>query len=115
VSDIVRRIQRDTDVANKGMNAASAQVERGRALALKAGDALKQILQQSESVAHRIGSVAEANEEQLSRSQQIAHGVGEMSSIGRQTAKDTVEIAEAAANVRHLSEQLRRMVEHFQV
>ena len=115
VSDIVRRIQKDTDVATKGMSAAAAQVERGRALALKAGDALKQILEQSESVAHRINSVAEANEYQLSSSRQIAHGVGEMSSIGRQTAKDTVEIAQAAGNVRELSEQLRKMVEHFRV
>lgn len=115
VSQIVRRIQNDTDVASKGMIAAAKQVERGRSLALKAGDALKQILDQSESVAQRISSVAEANEEQLSRSQQIAHGVGEMSSIGRQTAKDTVEIAQAADNVRTLSEQLHRMIQHFRL
>ncbi|TAE30314.1 MAG: methyl-accepting chemotaxis protein [Candidatus Kapaibacterium sp.] len=115
VSDIVRRIQKDTDIANKGMVAASAQVERGRGLALKAGEALKQIVAQSESVAHRISSVAEANEQQLSRGKQIANGVGEMSAIGRQTAKDTVQIAQLSTNIRQLAEQLRRMVEHFRV
>jgi methyl-accepting chemotaxis protein len=115
VTTIVRRIQQDTDVATKGMGAAATQVERGRDLAVKAGEALKLILSQTENVAHRIKSVAEANEQQLSTSKQIAHGVGEMSSIGRQTAQDTVQIAKAADNLRGLSERLRGMVEHFRV
>jgi len=113
VTQSVRRIQTNTNIAAQDMTAATAQVERGRELALKADEALHRILSQTENVAKRITAVSEANEQQVSVSHQIAHSVGEMSSISRQTARDTVHIAQLAENLRHISERLQAMVHHF--
>jgi methyl-accepting chemotaxis protein len=113
VSDIVRRIHHDTMAASQDMNAATLQVQRGRELALKAGEALQHILTQTDNVARRIGFVADANQQQLTTTQQIALGVGEMSVISRQTAKDTTQIAAASDNLKKLSLRLQTMVAHF--
>jgi methyl-accepting chemotaxis protein len=114
VAGMVASIQRNTESATGAITEATRQVDKGRALAVKAGEALGQILGETKNVAHRIHSVAEANQQQLETSQQIALGVGEMGIISRQTAKDVTVIVNYAEHLRDMSEHLRTMVQHFQ-
>ena len=113
VAGMVASIQRNTESATGAITEATRQVDKGRALAVKAGEALGQILGETKNVASRINSVADANKQQLETSQQIALGVGEMGLISRQTAKDITAIANYAENLRDMSEHLRTMVQHF--
>lgn len=114
VAGMVASIQRNTESATGAITEATRQVDKGRALAVKAGGALEQILGETKNVAQRINSVANANQQQLETSQQIALGVGEMGAISRQTAKDISAIAGYAEHLRDMSEHLRTMVQHFQ-
>ncbi len=113
VAGMVASIQRNTESATGAITEATRQVDKGRALAVKAGEALGQILGETKNVASRINSVADANKQQLETSQQIALGVGEMALISRQTAKDITAIANYAEHLRDMSEHLRTMVQHF--
>ncbi|MFY7997335.1 MAG: methyl-accepting chemotaxis protein [Candidatus Kapaibacteriota bacterium] len=114
VAGMVAQIQLNTNSATGAISEATRQVEKGRSLAVQAGEALHQILGETKNVAHRINSVAEANQSQLDTSQQIALGVSEMGSISRQTAQDVTAIAQYAEHLRLMSQQLRTMIQHFQ-
>lgn len=113
VAGIIHRIEHDTQAAVTDMASATQQVEKGRELALKAGDALQSILTRTDMVAQRMSLVAQANEQQLSTSQQIAHSVSEMGAISSQISQDIAHITDVSHNVHQVSLELHTMMQQF--
>lgn len=113
VAGIIHRIEHDTQAAVTDMASATLQVEKGRELALKAGDALQSILTRTDMVAQRMSLVAQANEQQLSTSQQIAHSVGEMGAISSQISQDIAHIRDVSQSVHQVSRDLHTMMQQF--
>src|SRR5690606_38751196 len=72
IGAMIGRVQAETAEAVSAMEAGSAEVEEGMALADRAGDALKAIVAGAEETEAMVGQIAAASEEQSTTSEQMA-------------------------------------------
>ncbi len=115
IGEMIKKIQGDTGGAVKSMNLGTEEVEKGKALADKAGVSLKEIIQGSVEVVDVVNQVAAASEEQSSASEQISRNIEAISSVTQESAAGTQQIARAAEDLNRLTERLQNLVGAFKV
>ena len=99
IAGMIKKIQSDTTGAVQSMEEGTQEVERGIALADKAGTSLKEIVGVSQKVTDMVTQIAAASEEQSSASEQISKNVEAISKVTSETAQGTQQIARAAEDL----------------
>ncbi len=115
IAEMIQRIQSETGEAVSAIDAGNAEVERGKKLADKAAEALREIVQGSDKVADLVSQVAAASEQQSSAAEQISRNIEGISSVSSESASGTQQIANAANDLNHLTENLRILISRFKV
>ncbi|CUS77264.1 methyl-accepting chemotaxis protein [Candidatus Kryptonium thompsonii] len=115
ISDMIKKIQNDTNEVVQIMKSGLEVAETGIRLADKANLALKQIVQNAEDVASLISEISRANKEQSRVSEDISKAVESISSIAEQTSAGVHQIAKAVDDLSKLTEKLRQIVMRFNI
>jgi methyl-accepting chemotaxis protein len=115
IAVMIKQIQLDTSDAVSSMNQGTAEVEKGKASAHKAGESLKQIIKGSEEVVDMVNQVAAASEEQSSAAEQISKNIDSINNVTHETAQGIQQIARASEDLSNLTVNLQDMVARFKV
>jgi len=112
---MIRQIQKDTKDAVLSMEEGTKEVDGGKALANKAGESLKEIVNSSQKVLDVIAQVAAASEEQSTTAEQISRNVEAISSVAQESASGTQQIAHAAEDLNRLTLNLEGLISKFKL
>ncbi|MDP1994142.1 MAG: methyl-accepting chemotaxis protein, partial [Ignavibacteria bacterium] len=99
IAVMINQIQKDTGGAVESMNRGTEEVEKGKVLADKAGQSLKEIIVGVEQVVDMSTQVAAASEEQSSAAEQISKNIEAISSVTHESAAGVQQIARAAEDL----------------
>jgi methyl-accepting chemotaxis protein len=112
---MIKQIQKDTGGAVESMKLGTVEVEKGKALADKAGESLSEIIKGAQEVVDIITQVATASQEQSSAAEQISKNIESISTVTQQSAAGVHEIARASEDLNRLTNNLSDMVSHFKI
>ncbi len=115
IAAMIKQIQKDTVEAVVSMDEGTSEVEKGRLLADKAGESLKQIITGAENVVDIITQVAAASEEQSTASEQISKNIEAISSVIEQSSAGIQQIARAAEDLGRLTLNLESLISKFKI
>ncbi len=115
IATMIRQIQSDTEGAVVSMQQGTEEVEKGKALAEKAGQSLKEIITGAQDVVDMSTQVAAASEEQSSAAEQISKNIESISSVTQQSAAGVQQIARAAEDLNRLTLNLQELVSRFKI
>jgi methyl-accepting chemotaxis protein len=115
IAAMIKEIQKDTDGAVTSMEEGTAEVEKGKQLADKAGQSLIQIINGAGQVADIVTQVAAASEEQSSASEQISKNIEAISSVTQQSAAGIQQVARAAEDLNRLTTDLENLISRFKI
>ena len=110
---MIKQIQKDTSGAVESMQLGTVEVEKGKALADRAGVSLSEIISGAQEVVDIITQVATASQEQSSAAEQISKNIESISTVTHQSASGVHEIARASEDLNRLTNNLSDMVSHF--
>jgi methyl-accepting chemotaxis protein len=113
ITQMIKGIQEGTDVAVHSMEAGVQEVDKGRELADKAGDHLKEIVNISSQTLAMIEQIAKASEEQSNAAEQVSKNIESISSVSRETAQGAEQSSKAADDLTKQAESLNNMVKNF--
>lgn len=118
VADEVRTLaQRAAKAANETADLIEGSIENaknGKSIAEKAGQALKEIRQNSENVAQIISEIAAASKEQSDGIEQITRAVGQMDQVTQQNASAAEECAASSEELSSQADTLKEIVGDLQ-
>jgi methyl-accepting chemotaxis protein len=115
IGEMISTIQSDTKVAVDSMIVGAEEVERGKKLALRAGDSLGNIIDVSDQVMDVINQVAAASEEQSSAVEQININVEQISEVTQRSTLSIDEIIQSADSLNQLTSNLNALLGKFKV
>lgn len=115
IATMIKQIQRDTEEAVVAMQQGTDEVEKGKRLADKAGDSLREIISGADSVVEIITQVAAASEQQSATSEQISKNIEAISSVTQQSAAGVQQIARAAEDLNRLTNNLENLISKFKI
>jgi len=115
IATMIKQIQSDTSEAVHSMNKGTEQVEKGKSLANKAGESLKEIIEASVKVLDEVNLVASASEEQSSAAEQIGKNVEAISSVTQESAAGIQQVARAAEDLNRLTDNLQGLIAKFKI
>ncbi len=115
IASMIKQIQRDTEEAVVSMKQGTAEVEKGKELADKAGQSLKSIIHSAEEVVDMSTQVAAASEQQSATAEQISKNIEAISSVTQQSTAGVQQIARAAEDLNNLTLNLQELIAMFKI
>ncbi len=115
IGTMIKAIQEETRGAVTAMDEGVREVEKGTAEAAKSGDALREILEQINSVTMQVNQIATAAEEQTATTGEISNNMHQITDVVQQTARGAEESASSASQLAGLAEDLQRLVGQFRL
>ncbi|MDP3683593.1 MAG: methyl-accepting chemotaxis protein, partial [Ignavibacteria bacterium] len=115
IAVMIKQIQHDTGGAVESMNKGTEEVEKGKALADKAGKSLREIIIGVEQVVDLSMQVAAASEEQSTAAEQISKNIEAISNVTHESAEGVQQIAGAAEDLNRLTVNLQQLTAQFKV
>jgi methyl-accepting chemotaxis protein len=115
ISNMIKKIQHDTDDAVHIMQQGTAEVEAGKALAAEASDALKEIIDITMDNAQRMEQLSIANEAQSAANDEISRVIEQIDNVSQQSAHGIQQISQSAENLYRLTGILQDMLTRFQL
>jgi methyl-accepting chemotaxis protein len=115
ITGMITTIQRESKGAVDAMQQGSHKVGEGIGLAERAGEALHEVLQSSESVLQMVQSIADAGKQQAAGSEAIAQNVDQIAAVALQSAEGVAHIAQTAATLHDLTQSLDERIAQFKV
>jgi len=112
---MIKQIQNDTSEAVLSMSKGTVEVERGKELAHKAGESLKEIIKASAEVVDEVNQVASASEEQSAAAEQISKNIEAISAVTNESAAGIQQVAHAAEDLNRLTEKLQQLLNRFKI
>ncbi len=113
IAVMIRQIQKDTAMAVESMQTGTDEVEKGKTMADKAGESLREIITGAEKVVDVATQVAAASEEQSSAAEQIGKNIEAISNVTAESASGTQQIAHAAEDLNRLTQNLQELLVRF--
>ncbi|MDP3830992.1 MAG: methyl-accepting chemotaxis protein, partial [Ignavibacteriaceae bacterium] len=113
IAQMIKKIQKDTTEAVGSMHEGKQEVEKGKALAMKADTVLTEIIVGAEKVSDIATQVAAASEEQSRTAEQISRNIEGISSVTQQSATGIQQIARAAEDLNQLTLSLQNSMNRF--
>jgi len=115
IANMIRGIQKETNMAVEAMNQGNQEVQKGIDLADRAGQALKDILNSTKEVLEMINQIAAASEEQSATSEEISKNVVSISKVIAESSRRVEDVAHASEDMAKLTERLRNLMMQFKV
>ncbi len=115
IAEMIRQIQKDTVNAVQSMEEGTEEVEKGKAMADKAGKSLSEIITGAEEVVDMVTMVAAASEEQSSAAEQISKNIESISNVTNESAAGIQQIARASEDLNKLTFNLQEMIAKFKI
>ena len=115
IGEMIRTIQFEIDNVVLSMNEATAKVNHGVSLTSKAGEALKEIVNNSNELEIMIQQMASAIEEMSTTSEQISREILDIANASRDTTQSSQETAQSAVSLSRLATDLQNMIKFFKV
>lgn len=115
ISEMIKTIQKETNVAVVAMEEGVNEVAKGTEKAAGSGRALEQILEKINAVTSQIHLVAVAAEEQTATTSEISNNMIKITEVIAGTSRGTQESAAAADELRENAEELQRQVQQFKL
>ncbi len=115
IATMIKQIQKDTVDAVVSMKAGTQEVERGKALADKAGDSLKKIITYAGDVVEMVNKVATSSEHQSLTADQISKNIDGITTVTHESAQGVQQIAVAAEDLNRLTNNLQELVTRFKI
>ena len=115
IASMIKQIQNVTSEAVESMAEGTQEVEKGRSLADKAGESLKEIIKGANQVVDVITQVAAASEEQSSASEQISKNIESISNVTNENAAGIQQIAKATEDLNQLAVNLQESISKFKL
>jgi methyl-accepting chemotaxis protein len=115
ITEMIKGIQKETTLAVNTMESGTAEVERGRELADRAGTSLNEIVTMAQRVTEMITQIATASEGQTSVAEQISQSIEHISSVTKETANGSEQSAAAAEELSRQADGLTEIVGRFKV
>ena len=115
IAGMIRQIQKDTSGAVESMTKGTEEVEKGKALADKAGKSLNEIIQGADKVVDIITQVAAASEEQSATSEQISKNIELINNVARESTTGIQQIAKASEDLSRLTNNLQELISKFNI
>jgi len=115
ISDMIHKIQYDTNEAVISMKSGISEVESGKELTQKAGMVLNEIVSGSEMVTDNIIQIATASEELSSTSIEIGKHVDGINNVTNDTSNSIIKISESTENLNRLTENLKDLISKFKI
>jgi methyl-accepting chemotaxis protein len=115
IAQMIKQIQKDTGEAVESMQLGTTEVEKGKMLTDRAGNALREIIANADEVVNIITQVASASHEQSAAAEQISKNIEAITSVTQQSAAGTQQIARAADDLNQLTNGLQNAVARFKI
>ena len=115
IGEMIKAIQKETGGAVEAMAQGVRQVEAGSTEAAKSGEALRDIMEQINSVAMQVSQIATAAEEQTSTTSEISSNMHQITEVVQITAKDAHESLTAASQMNGNAEELMNIINKFKI
>lgn len=115
IGEMIKAIQLETKGAVSSMDEGVKEVEKGTGEAAKSGDALKEILDQINTVTMQVSQIAIAAEQQTSNSGGISSNIQRITDAAQESAKGASNSAYAASRLASLAEELQKLVGRFKL
>lgn len=115
ISEMIKAIQVETRGAVGSMEEGVNEVERGTSEAARSGEALRDILDQINTVSMQVSQIATAAEQQTATTNEISKNIQQMTEVVQVTAKGSHESAVAASQLAGLAEGLEKLVSQFKI
>jgi methyl-accepting chemotaxis protein len=115
IGEMIKAIQSETRGAVSAMEKGVRQVESGTSEAAKSGAALREILEQVNSVAMQVNQIATAAEEQTATTSEISNNMQQITEVVSDTASGAHQSATAASQLNSNAEELQRLVGQFKL
>ena len=115
IAGMIKQIQKDTAYAVESIEEGTEEVNKGRNMANKAGDSLREIIGSSNKVVDDVNQVASASEEQSSTAEQISKSVEAISNVSNESATGVQLIAKSAEDLNRLTDNLQNLISKFKI
>jgi methyl-accepting chemotaxis protein len=115
IAVMIKQIQMDTSEAVDSIGKGTDEVAKGKILAGKAGESLKQIIHANIRVVDEINQVATASEEQSSTAEQISKSVESISNVTNETTMAIQQVAKSAEDLNRLTDNLQTLINRFKI
>lgn len=115
ISKTIKLIQQETKNAVSLMHQEVAEAEQGTIEAAKSGEALRDILDQIQSVTMQVNQIATAAEQQTATTGEITSNIQQITDVVQETAKGAQESATAANQLAGMAGELQNIVKQFRL
>ncbi len=115
ISQMIKNIQKDTVEAVVSIELGTEEVEKGREMANKAGESLKEIIGASNHVLDEVTMVASASEEQSATAEQISKNIEGINNISRESSEGIKKIAMSTEKLNELMNNLHVLIHRFKI
>jgi len=115
ISDMIKSIQKDVDVAIGSMNGVKVQVEAEVAFSTQAGQALHTIVESVADLHSMVQQIATATEQMSSVSENISSDIQSIAQSSKETTVGSDQISEASLELANLAGKMKDVVDKFKV
>ncbi len=115
IASMIKQIQKDTSDAVLSMTSGTLEVEKGKELADKAGQSLREIIKGAEQVVDMSTQVAAASEEQSAAAEEISKNIEAINNVTNESASGIQQIARASEDLSRLTVNLQELISRFKL
>ncbi len=115
IAAMIKNVQSEAFAAVDSMKHGNSEVDEGIKLADRAGESLRNIVDNTQKVVDMMMQIAAASEEQSTTSEQISQNVESISTVSSESAKGIMQIARGADDLAKLTDSLQRLVMDFKL
>ncbi len=115
IATMIKQIQKDTTDAVESMKEGKQEVERGKELANRAGNVLREIIDNATKVTDVAALVASASEQQSASAEEISKNIESISTVTQESASGATQIARTAEDLNRLTENLKNLMSRFKI
>jgi methyl-accepting chemotaxis protein len=115
IAAMIEGMQAHARSAVEKMRLGTKHVADGLEVTGRAGESLKQIIAQADSVGEIVTQIATASAQQSATAQSVHNNVDQISQIASESADSAAQSAKACAELSNLAFQLQHMVERFKI
>jgi len=115
ITVMIETVQTETHAAVDGIRAGSRQVEQGVEVTGRAGESLRQIIEQAEHVGEVISHIATAATQQSAATDQVNSSMGRIQTLVTESAEGAQQSAQACEELSKLASDLQDIVSRFKL
>ena len=115
IGEMIKGIQDEVERAVTSMDKGTEKVQSGVEYSIKAGEALKKIVDSVEGLHGMVQQIASATEEMSTVSETISNDIETIANVSKETSSSTEQIAQSSSDLARLATKLTQIVGQFKV